>query len=311
MARNSTTTGTPLTRVYVPGPVERFGRTLKVEYLGMASVYLIIGLLVFDDFPYWYEPILATLGAFFLFLGLKKKTEDHLVGSLVVFAAVSLAHSPVVFSEWVVPYLLFGLTVFIMEGYRERRPSRIYALPAVFLGWSLADSSWWLGLVFAALYLAFPRAEKPQFRRHLSYMLIAGFLLGFAGHALLDRSILSALQFHPDGHVSLERVEMEMLAAIGIPTFLCLVLYWKKLMAPHRWNTLIFALLAVKDGRLAALFGMVAAVLLCGTVFRDSVDSPSMRPFFKHFEWHYFWYVFIIALWAFVRRWGIPFGLSM
>ena len=311
MARNSTTTGTPLTRVYVPGPVERFGRTLKVEYLGMASVYLIIGLLVFDDFPYWYEPILATLGAFFLFLGLKKKTEDHLVGSLVVFAAVSLAHSPVVFSEWVVPYLLFGLTVFIMEGYRERRPSRIYALPAVFLGWSLADSSWWLGLVFAALYLAFPRAEKPQFRRHLSYMLIAGFLLGFAGHALLDRSILSALQFHPDGHVSLERVEMEMLAAIGIPTFLCLVLYWKKLMAPHRWNTLIFALLAVQDGRLAALFGMVAAVLLCGTVFRDSVDSPSMRPFFKYFEWHYFWYVFIIALWAFVRRWGIPFGLSM
>jgi len=303
--------GTPLTRAYVPGPVERFGRKLKVEYLGMASVYVIIGLAVFDDFPQWYEPILTTLGAFFLFLGLKKKTEDHLVGSLVLFAAVSLAHSPVGFSEWVVPYLLFGLTVFIMEGYRERRPSRIYALPAVFLGWSLADSSWWLGLAFAALYLAFPRAEKSQFRRLLSYMLIAGLLLGFSAHAIVDRSIVSALRFYPEGHVPLDRTELEVLGAIGIPTLLCLALYWRKLSAPHRWNTLIFALLAVQDGRLAALFGMVAAVLLCATIFRDSADSPSMRPFFKHFEWHYFWYVFVIALWAFVSRWGIAVGSSM
>ncbi len=298
-------TETPLNIAYVPGPVERFGRKLKVEYLGMASVYSIIALLYFGDFVFWYETILTTLGAFFLFLGLKKKTEDHLVGSLVLFAAVSVAQVPVVVSKWVVPYLLFGLTVFVMEGYRERRPTRIYALPAVFLGWSLADSSWWLGVVFSAMYLAFPRAEKPQLRRHLSYMLIAGFLLGFSGHALVDRSILSALQFYPDGHVSLERTEREILAAIGIPTLLCLALYWKKLIAPHRWNTLIFALLALRDGRFAALFAMVAAVLLCATVFRDSVDSPAMRPFFKHLEWHYFWCVFAIAVWAHLSRWGI------
>ena len=297
--------GTPLNLVYVPGPVERFGRKFKVEYLGMASVYSIIALLYFGDLASWYETLLATLGAFFLFLGLKKKTEDHLVGSLVIFAAVSVAQAPIVVSKWVVPYLLFGLTVFVMEGYRERRPTRIYALPAVFLGWSLADSCWWLGVVFSAMYLAFPRAEKPQLRRHLSYMLIAGFLLGFSGHALVDRSILSALQFYPDGHVSLDRAELEMLAAIGIPTLLCLALYWKKLMAPHRWNTLIFALLALGDGRFAALFAMVAAVLLCATAFRDSVDSPAMRPFFKHFEWHYFWYVFAIAVWAYLSRWGI------
>jgi len=301
----------PLSKAYVPGPVERFGRKLKVEYLGMASVYSIIGLLVFDDFPYWYEPILATLGAFFLFLGLKKKTEDHLVGSLVLFGAVSLANTPIVRSEWVIPYLLFGLTVFIMEGYRERRPTRIYALPALFLGWSLADSSWWLGLVFSAFYLAFPRAEKPQFRRLLSYMLIASLVLGFSTHAIVDRSIVSALRFHPQGQVPLDRSELQVLAAIGIPTLLCLALYWRRLSEPHRWNTLIFGFLAVQDGRLAALFGMVAAVLLCATVFRDSVDSPSMRPFFKHFEWHYFWYVFLIALWAFLSRWGITVGLSM
>jgi hypothetical protein len=305
MASNSTTAGTVLSSVYVPGPVERLGRKLKVEYFGMASVYSIIALLYFGDLASWYETLLATLGAFFLFLGLKKKTEDHLVGSLVLFAAVSIAQAPIVASKWVVPYLLFGLTVFVMEGYRERRPTRIYALPALFLGWSLADSTWWLGVVFSTMYLAFPRAEKPQLRRHLSYMLIAGFLLGFAGHALLDRSILSALQFHPDGHVYLDRLELEMLAAIGIPTLLCLALYWKKLMAPHRWNTLVFAVLALQDGRFAGLFAMVAAVLLCATAFRDSADSPTLRPFFKHLEWHYFWFVFAIAACAYLSRWGI------
>ena len=304
MRSTSAAVGTTL-QVYIPGPVERFGRKLKIEYLGMGSVYSIIGLLYFGDFASWYESVLVTLGAFFLFLGLKKKTEDHLVGSLVLFAAVSVAHTPVVVSKWIVPYLLFGLTVFIMEGYRERRPTRIYALPAVFLGWSLADSSWWFGLVFSIMYLLFPRADKPQLRRHLSYMLIAGFLLGFFGHAIADRSILSALQFHPDGHMSPSGTELEMLAAIGIPALLCLALYWKKLMAPHRWNTLFFAFLSLWDGRFAALFAMVAAVLLCATSFRDSVDSPNMRPFFKHFEWHYFWYIFAIAVWAYLSRWGI------
>ena len=294
---------------YVPGPVERFGRKLKVEYLGMASVYSIIALLYFGNFASWYKMILATMGAFFLFLGLKKKTEDHLVGSLVLFAAVSLAQGPILFSEWVVPYLLFGLAVFIMEGYRERRPTRIYALPVLLLGWSLADSSWWLGLVFAACYLAFPRSEKPHLRRHLAYMLILGLFLGFSAHALFYGSIRSSFQFLPQGQVPLARSTMGALVAMGIPTLLCLAVYWKKLMAPHRWNTLLFAFLALWDGRLAALFTMVAAVLLCATVFRDSVNSPNMRPFFKHFEWHYFWYVFVIAVWAYLSRWGIIAGL--
>jgi hypothetical protein len=287
---------------YAAGPVERFGRKLKVEYLGMASVYSIIALLYFGDFASWYETLLTTLGAFFLFLGLKKKTEDHIVGSLVLFAAVSVAQIPIVASKWVVPYLLFGLTVFIMEGYREKRPTRIYALPALFLGWSLADSSWWLGLVFSVMYLLFPRAQKPQFRKHLFSMLLAGLVLGFAGHAWVDRSIVSALQFYPDGHVSLAVTELATVAAIGVPALLCLVLYWKKLMAPHRWNTLIFAALSLWDGRFAALFAMVAAVLLCATSFWVSADSPTLRPFFKHLEWHYFWYVFALALWATLIR---------
>ncbi len=295
--------------VYVPGPVERFGRKLKVEYLGMASVYSIIALLFFGGFASWYKMILATMGAFFLFLGLKKKTEDHLAGSLVLFAAVSVAQGPIGVSEWVVPYLLFGLAVFIMEGYRERRPTRIYALPALFLGWSLADSSWWLGLMFAAMYLAFPRTEKPHLGRHLCYMLILGVLLSFSAHALFHGSIRSSFQFFPQGQVPLAFSTKGALAAMGIPTLLCLAVNWNRLMAPHRWNTLLFAFLALWDGRLAALFGMVAAVLLCATVFRDSVNSPNMRPFFKHFEWHYFWCVFVIAVWVYLNRWGIIAGL--
>jgi len=310
MKTPSSIAGTQPIMAYLPGPVERFGRRIKVEYLGMASVYSIIALLFFGSLS-WHTAILATLGAFFLFLGLKKKTEDHLIGSLVLFAAVGVAMAPIGLSEWVAPYLLFGLTVFIMEGYRERRATRIYALPAVFLAWSLVVSSWWLGLVFAAMYLAFPRAEKPRLRRHLAYMLIAGMVLGFSAHAIVDRSIVSALQFYPEGHFPLDRNELVALTALGIPTLICLTVYWRKLLAPHRWNTILFALLAFRDGRLAALFGMVSAVLLCATVFRDSVDSPAMRPFFKHFEWHYFWYVFVIAVWAFVSRWGITAALSM
>lgn len=88
MRSTSSIAGTAINLAYVPGPLERFGRKLKVEYLGMASVYSIIALLYFGDLASWYETLLATLGAFFLFLGLKKKTEDHLVGSLVLFAAV-------------------------------------------------------------------------------------------------------------------------------------------------------------------------------------------------------------------------------
>jgi hypothetical protein len=222
---------------------------------------------------------------------------------------VSVAQAPVGVSEWVVPYLLFGLTVFIMEGYRERRPTRIYALPALFLGWSFADSSWGLGVVFTAWYLGFPRIDRPHLRRHLGYLLILSLVLGLATQALFPGPFWASFRCFPQDQVPLDCRTIEALAAMGIPTLMCLVVYWNKLMAPHRWNTLIFAFLAPWDGRLAALFAMVGAVLLCATVFRDSVDSSNLRPFFKHFEWHYFWYVFGLAVWAYLNRWGLTAGL--
>jgi len=203
---------------YVAGPVERFGRRIKIEYLGMASVYSITALLFFHDALLWYQTLLATLGAFFLFLGFKKKTEDHLVGSLVLFAAVGLAQGPIRSSGWVVPYMLFGATIFTMEGYLERRPMRIYALPVLFLVWSLADSSWWLGWVFVALYLGFPRKEKPQFRRLLALLVGISALLGFSAHAIRFRSVISSFWPFPPGHVPLGSTEVTLLIVIGLPT---------------------------------------------------------------------------------------------
>jgi hypothetical protein len=142
-------------------------------------------------------------------------------------------------------------------------------------------------------------------------MVILSLLLGFSAPAIVYGSIGASFRFFQPGQVPLDRTGLVVLLAMGVPTLLCLGVYWEKLLAPHRWNTLLFACLAPWDGRLAALFGMVAAVLLCATVFRDSVDSPTMRPFFKHFEWHYFWYVFAVALWAVLSRWGITSGWLM
>jgi len=204
MARNSTTTGTPLTRVYVPGPVERFGRTLKVEYPRN-------GLCLFDHWTFGFRrfPLLVRtnpshFGGILPLLGTQEKDRGSSRWFPCCFAAVSLAHSPVVFSEWVVPYLLFGLTVFIMEGYRERRPSRIYALPAVFLGWSLADSSWWWDWCSPPCILHFPELKNRNSGGIFLICSSQGSCWALPGMPLLDRSILSALQFHPDGHVSLE-----------------------------------------------------------------------------------------------------------
>jgi hypothetical protein len=287
---------------YFPGPMERFGRRIKLEYVGMASVYAIIALLFLSDFFAWYQTLFATLGAFFLFLGLKKKTEDHLMGSLVLFAASGLAFNLECCPGWLAPYMLLGMTVFVMEGYLERRPLRIYALPVIFLIWAVVDPSWWLGWVFATLYLTAARADKPHLRGRLA--LIAGLclLVGLLARAILLKSISPSLWPFPQGQLPLDSVQVVLLFLIGIPALLCLAVYWQKLALPHRFNTLFFGFLAPWDGRTAAMFGMQAAILLTATVFRDSVNTPAWRPFFKHLEWHYFWYVLALAIGLFVNR---------
>ena len=47
---------------------------------------------------------------------------------------------------------------------------------------------------------------------------------------------------------------------------------------------------------------MAAAILLAATVFRQSIDSPRVRPAFKHAEWYFFWVVLAVAVWAIAGR---------
>jgi len=83
MRSTSSIAGTPLNLAYVPGPVERFGRKLKVEYLGMASVYSIIALLYFGDLASWYERSWPLWGPSFCFWVLRKKQKIILWGPLL------------------------------------------------------------------------------------------------------------------------------------------------------------------------------------------------------------------------------------
>jgi hypothetical protein len=87
-------------------------------------------------------------------------------------------------------------------------------------------------------------------------------------------------------------------ACIIAVVLVVLAAYWKRLIEPHRINPLLFAALAPWDIRLTALFGMVAAVVLAATVFRHSIDWDRARPFVKHAEWHFFYVVLAVAVWA-------------
>ena len=99
-------TDEPVLINYTRGPVEVYGRKLKMEYVGMASVFTVIAFLIYDG-PPWAVSIPATFGSFFLFLGLKKKNRDHLMCSFLLFLAATVARSAVVGLGWAVPMLLF------------------------------------------------------------------------------------------------------------------------------------------------------------------------------------------------------------
>ena len=43
---------------YEPGPAEIYGRRLKMEYVGMASVFVVIAVLIFWG-PQWYRTLEA------------------------------------------------------------------------------------------------------------------------------------------------------------------------------------------------------------------------------------------------------------
>jgi len=279
---------------YQPGPVERFGRRYKMEYVGMASVFAIIGLGIFGGLTPWYLALAATLATYGLFLGIKKKTRDHLSASLLLFGAsalglAALAPQP----RWALPWLFFGMCVFVMEGYVEKLQKHIYALPLVFAAWGATDLSWLLGFVFAALYLTAPLPDKPGWRRRLTWTLA----LAAAAGAVATVVRYSAVAVWP-ARVVPGTEAMVALAAAAVAVVVVVVAYRRRLLPPHRWNGLLFALLAPWDARLGALFAMVAAVVLAASVFRLSIDSVRLRPFFKHAEWFFFWLVLALAIWT-------------
>lgn len=284
---------------YEPGPVETWGRRLKMEYVGMASVFTVIAVLVYGGGP-WAHSLPATVGSFFLFLGLKKKNRDHIMCSVLLFAAALLARPAVLGADWALPVLLFGATVFSLERYVEKRPQQVFGLPVVIAAWAWLGGSWVLGILFAASYLLEPRADRPGARTKLLWAVPVAAVAGAAMSA-------ARLLFDPpaSGYWRASRIpvpnsfDLEVAVAIALVVVVVAV-YWKRLIPPHRINPLLLAALAPWDLRAVALFGMAAAILMAATVFRRSIDSDRVRPFIKHAEWHFFWWVLALALWAVV-----------
>jgi hypothetical protein len=286
---------------YEPGPVEVWGRRLKMEYVGMASVFTVIAVLIFGGAP-WAHSLPATAGSFFLFLGLKKKNRDHIMCSVLLFAAALLARPAVLGADWALPMLLFGATVFSLERYIEKRPQQVFGLPVVLAAWAWLDGSWVLGAVFAATYLLEPRADRPGARTILLRTVPAAAAAGAAATAARLLLGAPAGSYWPVPRIPVPNsFDLEVAVAIAL-VVVVVATYWKKLIPPHRINPLLFAALAPWDLRAAALFGMVAAVLMAATVFRRSIDSDRLRPFIKHAEWHFFWWVLALAIWAVVAR---------
>jgi hypothetical protein len=285
---------------YVPGPVEVWGRRLKMEYIGMASVFTVIAVLIYGGAP-WASSLPATLGSFFLFLGLKKKNRDHIMCSFLLFGAALLARPAVVAGDWAIPLLLFGATVFSLERAIEKRPEQVYGLPVVMALWGWLDGLWLLGLAFAAGYLLDPLRDREDARRKLVLTVPAAAVAG--GIATAARLLgADAAGYWPAARIPLPgAVQLAVALAIAL-VVVTLVAYWPKLLVAHRVGPILLGALAPWDLRATALFGMGAAVLLAATVFRQSIDSDRLRPFVKHAEWHFFYLVLAVALWAVLAR---------
>ncbi|MEJ2085867.1 MAG: hypothetical protein P8Y44_09335, partial [Acidobacteriota bacterium] len=116
----------------MPTAVERFGRRFKLEYVGMISVYSIIGISIFGQAG-WSQALICAAGAFLVFLSIKKKTRDHLSGSLLLFASALLAQGAVLEAHWALSYLAFAACACAMEGYLGKRQEQSLALPLIFL----------------------------------------------------------------------------------------------------------------------------------------------------------------------------------
>ena len=276
-----------MTVMHPPDGVERFGRRLKMEYVGMASVFLTIWLVHFRD------PA-ALLATFFLFVGLKKKTRDHLVTSLLMFAAAALAVPAVHDAAFGIPLALFAALACALEGWIEKRPIRIVAVPILLGLLPLATPLWPLGLVFAAAYVLAPAAVMSGSKRTLVLHVAAGALLALATALAVGGGAELAV-------IAPSSTLRTLTVAIAVPTLVALVAFRRELVAPHRVNAILTGALAPWDARAAALFGLAATIVLAATLFRQSVWSSQLRPHFRRAEWYYFWVILAVALGLLLR----------
>jgi hypothetical protein len=277
---------------YKPDWMERTGRKLKMEYVGMGSVFTVIFKTAFSHLPRASQSAIATIGTLFLFMGLKKKTRDHISCSLLLFIAAALAGPGVTTGLWFVPYVLFGACVWAMEGYLEKRRTRIYTLPLVLGGFAATGPGWVLGLAFVAAYLLEPRPQLPGLRKRLALIVAVSVVVSAAVAAYVSsRAGGNALTFNrPAGGL------LVLYASIAVITVACLAFYWSRLAWPHHVNAIVFGVLAAFDARIVALFGMASMVVLSATIFRHGIDSDRLRPYTKHAEWYFFPVVFAAAM---------------
>jgi hypothetical protein len=274
--------------LYVPDVVERTGRKLKMEYVGMASVFAVIALGSYAAAPSWGARALATGGSFFLFLGLKKKTRDHLLTSFLMFAAAALAAPAVAAPGGAAPVFLFGACAWALEGYLEKRRNRIYTLPVILGSFAWVSPLWPAAACFVAAYLFEPRPEAPGLRRKLAIVAAVAALVVAA--VLLARDAAPRLARAPDGAL------LGLTALVAVPVLLALVAYRRHLRWPHALGGVVFAAAAPVDEQLVGFFGIAGTIALAATVFRDSAGSSRWRHALKHAEWYFFWAIFVTAL---------------
>jgi len=286
---------------YEPGPVEVYGRRLKMEYVGMASVFVVIAVLIFGGAP-WARAATATAASFFLFLGLKKKNRDHIMCSTLLFMAAMLARPAILTADWAWSLMLFGATVFSLERYLEKRPQQVSFLPLVIGAWAWINGAWILGLLYAASYLTYRRTDRPGAGMILVRSVAAAAVAGCIVTIVRLMGTSPPLGYWLNPRIQPGQIQLVAMAFVVLAVLVVFGAYRRRLIPPHRINPLVFAALAPWDLRLTAMFGMVAAVLFAATIFRHSIDSDRARPFIWHAEWHFFYLVFALAVWSVVFR---------
>ena len=286
---------------YERGPVEVYGRRLKMEYIGMASVFVVVAVLIFGGSP-WLRTLEATTGSFFLFLGLKKKNRDHLMCSMLLFGAALLARPAVLAADWALSLMLFGATVFSAERYLEKKPQQVAFLPVILGVWAWLDGAWLLGLAYTAAYILCPRSDRPGATKILVRSVIGGAATGLVVMAVRILGSGAPANYWFGARIAPGHWLLLVVATVIVAVLVVIASYHRRLIMPHKINPLLFATLAPWDIRLTAMFAMVATVLFSASIFKLSIDSNRLRPFIWHAEWHYFYLMLALAVWSVI--WG-------